>query len=288
MSMTGVRAVLRRVWLETRLFVATALHRCVPLALVPAVVELRSSIGRRRPGRWATAQESMRFVVGESAPEAEIDRLADAYLKRTSWRAEVRWRPKLVRNQPVEGLEHVRDALQLGRGCLVSYTHHGDFAGAFSSMARAGQPVTVLAASYFYDTAAPLWMVRHLRNGTSVEGVTVVDVAGGSRVVREALAQGSVVAIAIDFPGNTPVRFLGHDLHISSGGTWIAVDMDVPVVTMDSRPHPTRTYGGSTVVLSPALHPRDFESTADLQAHLMRHFEKTILAWPEAWRSPCG
>ena len=35
MSMTGVRAALSRGWLETRLFVATTLHRCVPVALIP-------------------------------------------------------------------------------------------------------------------------------------------------------------------------------------------------------------------------------------------------------------
>ena len=82
------------------------------------------------------------------------------------------------------------------------------------------------------------------------------------------------------------MRFLGQDLHLSSGGTWIAMDMDVPVVTMDSRPHPTRTYGGATVVVSPAVHPRDFQSTGDLQAHLMRHFESAVLDWPEALEEP--
>ena len=52
----------------------------------------------------------MRFVVGDSASEAEIDRLADAHLKRASWLMETRWRPGLVNRQEVDGLENLRAA----------------------------------------------------------------------------------------------------------------------------------------------------------------------------------
>jgi lauroyl/myristoyl acyltransferase len=228
----------------------------------------------------------MRFVVGDSASEAEIDRLADAHLKRASWLMETRWRPGLVNGQGVDGLENLRAALDEGKGCLLSFTHHGDYVGGFPSIARAGQPVTAIAASGMFDPEEPLWTEQHRRIITSVKGSTAVDVAGGSRVIRELLGQGKAVAIAIDFPGHTPIRFLGHDLQLSSGGTWIAIDMDVPVVVMTARRHPTKSLGSTTVVLSPALHPRNFGSPQELQQELARQLEAAILEWPEALEEP--
>ena len=95
------------------------------------------------------------------------------------------------------------------------------------------------------------------------------------------------MAIAIDPAGHTPTRFLGRDLMLSSGGTRIAMDLDVPVIVMTSQ-RPTTDWTAATLVLSPPLHPRDFDSPQALHAAVASQLEAGIMAWPEAMDTPVG
>ena len=113
-----------------------------------------------------------------------------------------------------------------------------------------------------------------------------MDVSSGSAGLREHLGRGDVVGVALDFPGHTPTHMFGKDLLLSSGGTRIAMDLDTPVVAVTSHRHPSRELGGATVELSPPLYPRDFASVEDLHRALAAHFERAILAWPEATEEP--
>ena len=276
----------QRLTRQPRRLTNVAARRCLPEALVPALVDARSWIGRRRPGRWEEAQESMRFLMGSHHPANEIDALAHAYLRRASWRAESRWRPGLINRQDVVGLEHLDAALAEGKGCLLSFVHHGDYAGYFPSLAAAGQPVVAVGTASLFDPDSPLWHEQQRRVTTSVRGATVMDVSRGSAGIRELLSMGQSVAVALDFPGHTPTRMFGHDLLLSSGGTRIAMETDAPVVVMTSRRHPIRSLGGSSVVLSEPLRPRDFAGPEQLRAEMARQLEQSILAWPEATDEP--
>ena len=157
---------------------------------------LRYSSGRvagsvgAAPGRWETARDDVRFVVGDHLSGAELDALASAHLINASWRRETRWRPELVNGQEVIGLEHLQTALEQGRGCLLSFAHHGDYTGSFPSLARAGYPVQALATSDMFDPDAPLWLRTHTRAITSVPGAEALNVAGGSALVRDQFVQG--------------------------------------------------------------------------------------------------
>ena len=95
------------------------------------------------------------------------------------------------------------------------------------------------------------------------------------------------MAIAIDPAGHTPTRFLGRELMLSSGGTRIAAERDVPVIVMTSA-RPSEDWKAATVVLSPPLYPRDFDSPEALHAEVARQLEAAILARPEAMDTPVG
>lgn len=261
-------------------------RRPLPDSFTPAIVKARSWVGRRRRGRRQYARESMQFMLGEGVSEGELDRLADAFNLYTTWRAESRIQHHLLTHQEVVGLEHLQAAVAEGKGCLLSFTHHGDYLGGSSSVARKGFPVVVFALSSLWDRHGLLWQHQQLRAISSVPEAEVVDVALGSAGIRDRLENGQTVSVAIDVPGHTPARMFGRDLMLSSGGIRIAAQLDVPVIAMTSQRVGSSLVGGARVHLAPALYPRDFSSPEELHAELIRHFEAAILEWPEATEKP--
>jgi lauroyl/myristoyl acyltransferase len=273
----GVRSVAARC--------VNSLRKLLPASLLPLVVLIRARLARLRPALWADAQAQMRFVVGDDQPDEVIDRLAAAYLKRSIWRGETRWHPELVTRQPVVGLEHLRPLHEAKTGFIINFVHHADYEGISPSLAWAGIPSHAVATSDMFSSDAPLWMQQSARL-VDAEGVTMLDVAVGSAGIREVLARGDAVAIATDQPGHTSVRFLGHELFLSSGAARIAIEMKVPMVMVSSRPNPDNPDGCAILTVTEPLRPEEFGSAEELLELMIRHHEQAFLAWPEAAEQP--
>jgi lauroyl/myristoyl acyltransferase len=263
-----------------------SLRKVVPRSLVPLMVLVRAYLARLRPALWTDAQTQMRFVVGDDQPDAAIRRLAAAYLRRMIWRGESRWHPALVNRQQVVGVEHLRGLRDSGVGFLITFGHHGDYEGLGPSLARVGIPNHVMATSEMFAEVMPVWMRQQRLVVTSHEDVTLLDVAGGSAAIRKVLARGDAVCLATDVVGSTPIRFLGHDVHLASGGARIAFASNVPVVMVTSHRNPTAPGKCATLKVAAPLHPEEFAAPEDMLEAMVRHHELAILAWPEAAEYP--
>lgn len=282
MSQLQLRRAARSVFRAGQL----VLRKTTPDAAVPVIVSGRTWAATRRSKRLAGAVEEMRLVVGDGPPQEEVELLAARYLRRMAWRGETRWHPSWINQQEVVGMEHLEQALALGRGCILSFVHHADWEGTFPSIARHGLEVHALGSSAMFQPRQALWLRAQKRMVESFPGAFVVDVGGGSPVVRDLLGRGHVVGIALDVPGHTPLHYLGHDLMLSSGGTRIAAAGDVPVIVETSTPDTSKTFEAARVTLSPPLLPHDFASSDALLAEIARLHEEAILAWPEAMDRP--
>jgi lauroyl/myristoyl acyltransferase len=258
----------------------------VPASLVPLIVVIRARLARMRPAVWSNAKAQMRFVVGEDEPDEIVDQHAAAYIRRSIWRGESRWHPELVTRQRIEGVERLRALLDTGTGFIVNFVHLGDYEGITPSMAAAGIPNHNVATSAAFVPSAALWLVQAARVVTSTEGGVIVDVAVGSGGIRDLLAQGKVVTIATDQPGHTPVRFLGHDLMLSSGAARIAKETNVPVVVMTTHPEPSKPHGCGMFRVAEVLDPSEFDSVEALLEVMVRRHEAAFLDWPEAADHP--
>lgn len=253
--------------------------------MVHVLVRMRLLLDRRRAAVWADARAQMRFVVGDDQPDEVIDRLAAAYVKRMIWRGESRWHPELVTRQPIDGLEHLQAVHRSGRGCIVSLVHHGDYEGLGPSLTWAGIPSLTVATSVMFASEVPIWMQQQ-RRVLSANGAGLLDVAEGSPGIKAVLATGMAVLLAADIPGHSPVRFLGHDVHVTSGPARIAKEADVPVVVVTAHRDPASPDGCARVDVSPPLDPRDFDTAEDLLEAIMSLHEPAVLAWPEAAEYP--
>ena len=259
-------------------------HAPLPYTLLPTLVTLRSWVGSQRPGRRQGARQQMKFVVGGEVSETALQSLVKDYLWRMSWLAEARWKPGLVNRQRLVGISHIREALAEGRGCVLSFVHHGDYFGIFPSLANAGVEVHTLSNPQMLGTNAGLRARRMVEVSTGVRGSYAVDAGRGTAGVRELLGQGCLVAIALDQAGHTPLTFLGHELLLSSGGLRIARDLNVPVVVATSLADTPR--GRATVSFSPPLRSGDFDSTDALREAVASLHEAAIMAWPTAFARP--
>jgi lauroyl/myristoyl acyltransferase len=114
-------------------------------------------------------------------------------------------------------------------------------------------------------------------------GGEIVPAVGGTEQLAALLRPGSALALAPDFPGRTPVTFLGRKVLGSFGTARIAMLADSPVVLITQ--HRDRS-GGSYIQVHPPLEPRDYSEPRELLDEVLAGHGEAILAWPEALESP--
>ncbi len=260
--------------------VAAAVRRGTPQSVVPLIVRVRTRRALADPVMMADAREQMRFLLERTRPEEDIEAHAREYVELWMRRAELRWRHRMVCSQPVDGLEHLLAARDLGRGVLVNFMHHAQYEGAFSSIARLGVPSEVILHPNMLKPDAPEHMKQRVRVGTYLCHPHSTEI--GMQGISDLVAAGKVVTIASDAPGSAEVTFAGRRLKGASGAARIAVALDAPVVLLTTR----RVAGEPRLQLSLPLLPADHDGPEALLAEMVRGHEDAILAWPAAADNP--
>ncbi len=251
--------------------------RCrIPRALLPVVVGLRFLAAWSRSSVRADAREQMRFLLEQTRPEADLEAVARRYVKQQIWRGELRWHPELITQMRVEGIEHLLAARDLGRGVMLNFVHHGAYEGGFASLARLGAPAHMIVYPYMVRDDAPRWLKQHMRVAC-MGGGTKVSAEIGTQGIIDLLNRGTVVAVASDVPGRTPLRFVGRDVLGSFGAARIAADAGSPVVVM----HMEFDESGPFVRVSEALDPKDFDTSHALLQEMLARHERVVVTWPE-------
>ena len=252
-----------------------------PNPLVGAIIAARTRRGLADPAMLDRGRREMRFVLGDDAPDAEVEAAARRYVEQWFARAELRWRPRMML-MPVRGIDRLKDAQALGRGVLLNFSHHGHYEGAIGSVGLAGVPqVSINDTKYLRDDCPDTRrqnLVLSEFGGNRLE-FTDIGYAGILGLVQS----GEVVTMASDVAGTTPVRFLGRDLLGSSGAARIARTAGAPVVVMTTR---RDDRGKRYVQLGDPLMPAYFASVEDLLAEMLAQHEDAVRAWPEAYDSP--
>jgi lauroyl/myristoyl acyltransferase len=265
---------------ELRTRIAETARRSVPTALVPWVVRARTRRALGNPLIRHQARLQMEFLLAKTRPEADLDDAARRYIEHEAWRSERRWHPEMLQ-QRIEGADRLRElAAGSPRGVVVTFMHHGADGGA--ALASWGLRFTIVAHRNWFLPDTPRWMRQALR--VTTVGQDVISVAEGSTGIKERLAAGATVALALDVPGQTEVNFVGRRVMGTSGAARIATEMDVPVVLWTSH----RDGDGTRYMrMSEPVEPRDFGSAEELLAELIRRHEESVLDWPEAlqWSS---
>ncbi|MEO6884871.1 MAG: hypothetical protein ABI232_01110 [Jatrophihabitantaceae bacterium] len=255
-------------------------RRLVPARYIPALVRWRldkiwTDLEFRR-----TQEEQMRFLLEHTERAAEIPELAHAYAEQMMLRAYLRWHPRAISRQRVRGIEWLTTRRDASRSILVSFTHHHRYEGLWPSLSRAGAPCKVLVTPEITKPEAGIAFQQHLR--VAGRGSEIVLAEGGTEAIAEMLQPGVRLAMAPDFPGRTPVTFLGRPVLGSFGTARIATMTNSQVVLVTVR----RDEAGPYVRVHEPLEPAEYADPGDLLADILQRHGEAILAWPEALEAP--
>ncbi len=256
------------------------LRSVVPARAIPGLVERRVDKLWQAPAFRAAQVRQMQFLLGESERAGEVPQLARAYAEQSMLRSWLRWHPRAITQQRVEGIEWLTTRRDPERATVLSFMHHHRFEGMFASLKRAGADLTVLAFADAMAPEAPAYLRQHMR--VVGMGATLLPTGGGTDAVLEALRPGVTMAIASDVPGRTTVEFLGRKVLGSFGAARIATLANSPVVLVRA----VRDAHGHHLRVDPPLEPSEFDSPQELLSEMLRRHGESVLAWPEAVDTP--
>lgn len=249
----------------------------VPLAAVRPRIERKVQRALADPVVMEDARKHMEHLLGAIGRTDQVEAASRGYVEHWTWCEELRWHPRSVTRQRVEGIEHLRAAHALGRGVVLSFVHHAHFDGVFGSVGRLGIPIqTVAGAREMSIGGASPSLRQHLR--VVAKGGGLVSAGVGTAGIVEELRKGRVIASAIDVPGGSLTTMAGRAVKCSSGPARAAFLAGAPVVLLTSH---RGTDGTSYVQLHEALMPAEFASADELLEAMVRRHEGPLLEWPE-------
>ena len=176
----------------------------------------------------------------------------------------------------IEGLEHIRAALDAGTGAILGLPHVGGWEVGGSWFVRQGFPLTVVV-----EALKPPELFKWFADLRRSQGFKVIPLtkSAGVSVVR-ALRANEIVALVSDRDiagGGVEVEFFGERTTLPAGPAALAGRFGVPLL-------PTAVYfkgAGHHAVVRPPL-ALTGDATTDTQA-LARELEELIRAAPEQW-----
>jgi lauroyl/myristoyl acyltransferase len=255
------------------------LRRLVPPRSVPGLVRRRLDALWADDAYRASQEAEMEFLLGRTERAAEAPALAYSYAEQMMVRAFMRWHPRTITRQRVRVVERLtrRDP---ARGAILSFTHHHRYDGMFGSVARLGAPSKIIVTPAITRPEAGIAFRQHLN--VAARGGEIVPVEGGLKELADMLRPGVLMSLAPDFPGRTPVTFLGRRVLGALGTPRLAMMTDSPVILVTHR----RDEAGPYVQVEEPIDPRDHTDPAALLDDILRRHGEAVLAWPEALESP--
>lgn len=240
----------------------------------------------------ATYQENLKHVLGADRPQSEYNRITrkayqnslknyfDLFRGHALTEAQV-----YAQLESVQGLEHLDNAIALGKGIAGGSAHFGNFnmfvhltAVHLHKQHEVVVPVERLKPPAVFD------LVTKQR---AAQGVELVPADAAGRVLLKKLRGGAILGLAIDLdPTHTGpiVNFFGAPAQLPDGAAILAIKFNAPLILAFNR---RLDNNKCAVVIEP---PLELERTGDLQQDSRAAVEKIaarmehwIRQYPEQW-----
>ena len=192
----------------------------------------------------------------------------------------LRWHPRAITRQPVRGIEWLTTRRDPARGVVLSFAHHHHYDGMFGSVARHGVKIHAVMTPEIMGGNGGVAFQQHER--VVGRGGEIVPSDVGTEALAALLSPGTTLAIASDFPGRTPVTFLGRRVLGSFGAARLASMTKSPVVVVTARREGCSSY----LQLDEPIDPKDVPDAGALLDEILRRHGEAFLAWPEAVEAP--
>ncbi len=192
------------------------------------------------------------------------------------------YREDLLARIEAHGVEHLREALKRGRGCIILSGHYGLWEMVPPWMSYQGFPMTVVVRRQ-NNPHVDQWMEFMRR----AHGPKTTDSGFNLRQILRALKDGESLGLMCDQDAGTKglfVDFLGRTASTVVGPAQIALKTGAPIVPLCLHPrHPHPHYLEIRPLIDPDLYSHDLEG----QIKLTQAYTDILADWvrkrPEQW-----
>ena len=189
------------------------------------------------------------------------------------------------------GLEHLREAQQLGRGVILLTGHFGFWEAGFFTMPELGIEVDAVTK----PLKNPL-TDRYFKNIRESFGSGTLDSRHGARKILKSLQAKRAVAILLDQhitpPGSVPTDFFGRKAYTTTAISNLAMKYQVPVVPIFCQRLPDNRYQvwAEPMLLLPGQGEQAVQENTQLLTNIIEAaVRKDITQWfwmHKRWRVP--
>ena len=268
--------------------ISSALLRFVPVRIAYAIVELFAPLCSPFWGsQYRHALTNMQRVLGPRPDPLEVRRqVRNVFRNYAKYMVELLCLPhtapdEVARKFRLNGLEHIEQGLEGGRGVVMVTAHIGNWDMAGVLLASRGYPVNVI-----HDTLRPKRWNDRVQGIRELIGLRLIPVETGVRQMLRALRQNEILAILIDRPmeeEGVAVQFFGAETRVPAGAATLALRAGAPVVCAAAL----RNGDGFEALVSPAIEIQPSgDPERDVQAltqGVMSWLETQIRSHPDQW-----
>lgn len=184
----------------------------------------------------------------------------------------------------VEGEEHLRRALERGRGVIALSAHLGNFTMIGTRLAAAGYPFSVVVKQPKDERFARL--IDHYRAVVGIQTISAKPRREAARQILKALRRNEVILVIADEfkSGGVEVEFLGRTAPAPRGPATLALRTGAAVlptfVTRDHEDRLTLRIGEEIRLVKTGDLQQDVAANASLFAG---HLEAMVRRYPDQW-----
>lgn len=271
--------------LRVRLGTSPALRRMLPAAAAVARAQARGrALWDHDPAERARATAAMAAVAGGTSRAGDVQALAREHVVEGRVKEALFWRPWKVQPPDPGARELAAQALQTGRGVLLSTCHIGPYHANISVMARFGRTVYSATGWATETPQAGYWgrRIAHRRSQAAARDERLLRARGSFALLERLLREGEVVSVFFGMPGSRQTMFLGKPVMMSSGSARLAMAAHALVLPLRTRREGHRVH----VDIGAPLDSRDHSGPEELQDALAAVHERWILENPAALEDP--
>ncbi|HYM54326.1 MAG TPA: hypothetical protein VES97_03110, partial [Solirubrobacteraceae bacterium] len=265
--------------LAVRLKTSMWVRRMLPTRLVVLRAMRRGRRLWERPYDREQALAAMEIVAGASQGGQALTELARAHLVERQAHRALFWQRWTTPDIDRRSAARLREALDGGRGTLLSVCHLGPYSRTSKVAVSMGHAPYVVAGAWFFEQpSADYWGRRLARWLKGAQGIRPVPARGSFDLLRALLERGECVLLYFDMPGRRETSFLGRPAMLADGSARLAAETDALIVPLRMR------RVGHRVVqdVGAPLDPRELADVGELHEALARVHERWILQAPAA------
>jgi len=178
--------------------------------------------------------------------------------------------------------DYIKQALEPGRGIVISSAHFGNYDMAAAYVAR-HFPFSVVTENFNDPQMTDLVLGQRAERG-----ISLIPMEGSARRILRALQENRLVAIAVDRPVSreegVEIRFFGHKTYVPGGPAALALKSGAAIVPG------FMWYGHHNecfIRVFPPIYPRSGVDKAGeikrLTQYMFDCIEEMVRAWPTQW-----